>query len=80
VHQSRHADRHAFAAETFWDPRDGGGDDIGIVVGVTADLVLAAIDFAAQRGTLNEAYSKPKPKPSSAISLGSGPIDLPFAA
>ena len=52
--QFGHADRHALAAEAVGDPGDGGGDHLGILVGVGADLVLAAVDLAAQSGALEE--------------------------
>lgn len=43
-----HLDCRAITAHTVGDPGDAGCDDFGVGVGVAADLVLAAIDFAAR--------------------------------
>ena len=52
--QFGHMDRHAFAAQTVWYPRKGGCNHLRIRAGVTALLVLAAIDLAAQRASLQQ--------------------------
>ena len=48
------ADRHALAAEAVWDPGHSCGDHLGVLVGVAADLVLAAVDLAAEHSALEQ--------------------------
>ena len=45
-------DRHSFAPEAVRHPRDGSRDHLGIRVSVPAQLVLPAINLAAQRSAL----------------------------
>jgi hypothetical protein len=46
--------------EAVGHPGHGGGDDLGILVGIAADLVLATVDLAAQRGALQQDVFQPE--------------------
>ena len=58
--QFSHPYRHAPATEAVGDPGDGGGNELCVLVGVAADLVLAAVDLAAQRGALQQDVFQPE--------------------
>jgi hypothetical protein len=45
-----------------WHSSDDGRDDLGVFVGVAAHLVLATVNFAAQRRTLHEDIFEPEPE------------------
>ncbi len=65
--QFRDTDRHADAANAVWDCRDGGGDHLSVLVGVTAVLIKVSRSTLkpAKRARCSRTYSRPKPEPSS---------------
>jgi hypothetical protein len=52
--QLGHLYRHSDAAEAVGHACDGGGNHLGVGVGVTTHFVLAAIHFAAKHGALQQ--------------------------
>ncbi|MBO6882651.1 MAG: hypothetical protein JJ869_03595 [Marivita sp.] len=65
-----HADSHALPAEVVGHACDSGCNDLGVLMDVAANLVLAAINLAAEDGALQQYVFEAKAKPLLALGIG----------
>jgi hypothetical protein len=63
-------DSHALATEAVRHPCNSRGDDLGVLMGVAAKLVLVAVDFAAEDGALQQDVFEAKAKPLFTLGVG----------
>jgi hypothetical protein len=62
-------DGHALTAEAVWYSANGGRNHLGVLVGVAADLVLAAVDLAAEDCALQQDVFEAKAKAVPALEI-----------
>jgi hypothetical protein len=73
-----HTDGHALAAEAVGEPGDNRGDDLGVGMGVAAQLVAATIDSCAKDGALRQDVLQSKALGFPTVGFRLGQLELGF--